>query len=347
MPIEIRDLRYTYSPKTPFARVALDGIDLEIRDGDYIGIIGHTGSGKSTFLQHLNGLIKVQQGFVKVNDIVLDKKYDYKKLRSTVGMVFQYPEYQLFAQSVEKDVGFGPANLKLDKEEIARRVKSALAAVGLDYESIADKSPFEISGGQKRRVALAGVIAMQPSVLVLDEPTAGLDPVGKREVLALVDAIKRETAHTVVMISHNMDEVAEHCSRIVVFDHGKVKFDLPPSELFLHRTELTEMGLDVPKTVGIRDALIERGWEIPRDVYLRRDLEDAIVAAKRAGATRNKTEQSAGIDNDALRPSSVSAESQNLYGHDCQTQPDAESNGAIKEETEEVGDGDPQKEARR
>lgn len=280
MSIEIRDLKYTYSPKTPFARIALDQISLEIADGDYLGIIGHTGSGKSTLLQHLNGLIKMQQGFIRVGEIELGKKYDYKKLRSSVGMVFQYPEYQLFDQTVAKDVGFGPRNLGLEKEEISLRVKEAIEAVGLQYDSIAEKSPFEISGGQKRRVALAGVIAMRPSVLVLDEPTAGLDPVGKREILTLIDKIKQETAHTIIMISHNMDEVAEHCNRIVVLDHGKLVFDLPPNELFSHKKELTEIGLRVPFAVEVRDRLIQRGWHLPSDLYKQSDLIKAIAEIK-------------------------------------------------------------------
>lgn len=279
MSIVARRLKYTYSPKTPFAKVALDGVDVEVRDGDYLGIIGHTGSGKSTFLQHLNGLIKMQEGELCVEGMDLSQKYDYKKLRSSVGMVFQYPEYQLFDQSVAKDVGFGPRNLGLGKEETETRVRDAIREVGLDYDAIAEKSPFEISGGQKRRAALAGVIAMRPSVLVLDEPTAGLDPVGKREILALVDEIKRESAHTIVMISHNMDEVAEHCSRIVVFDNGKVAFDLPPEELFTHREELEAMGLDAPVVVTVRDKLRARGWNISERVCRRKDLIAEILKA--------------------------------------------------------------------
>lgn len=280
MSIIVSHLGYTYSPNTPFARRALDDVGITVRDGDYLGVIGHTGSGKSTFLQHLNGLVKLQEGSIEVEGIAIGQKFDYKKLRSVVGMVFQYPEYQLFDQTVARDVGFGPRNLGLDKEDTERRVRESLALVGLDYETFKDKSPFEISGGQKRRVALAGVIAMRPSVLVLDEPTAGLDPAGKREVLALVDRIKEQTAHTIIMISHNMDEVAEHCSRVAVLDQGRLVFDLPPVELYRHREELEAIGLDVPAAVRIRDELRAKGWDIPDTVYRRRDLVDAILRAK-------------------------------------------------------------------
>ena len=276
MSIEVKNLRHVYSPKTPFASVALDGVNVTVNDGDYIGVIGHTGSGKSTFVQHLNGLIKLQHGEITVDGIDLRKRYDYKKLRALVGMVFQYPEYQLFDETVEKDVGFGPRNLGIEKQEVALRVKEALEKVGLDYSDLAPKSPFEISGGQKRRVALAGVIAMRPSILVLDEPTAGLDPVGKRDILALIKELRKDSVRTVIMVSHNMNEVAEHCNRVLVFSHGKIVYDLTPRELFTKGAELKALGLDVPDVVAIRDNLLARGVQIAPDLYTKAELVEEL-----------------------------------------------------------------------
>jgi len=280
MSITVKNLRHTYSPKTPFASLALDGVDVTIHDGDYVGIIGHTGSGKSTFVQHLNGLIKLQSGEITVDGIDLRKRYDYKKLRALVGMVFQYPEYQLFDETVERDVGFGPRNLGIGKDEVAQRVQEALVKVGLSYDEIAQKSPFEISGGQKRRVALAGVIAMRPSILVLDEPTAGLDPVGKREILSLIDQLRKDSVRTVVMVSHNMNEVAEKCNRVLVFAKGKIVYDLSPRELFTKGAELRAMGLDVPDVVAIRDRLLAKGAPIAPDVYTKAQLTAELLRWK-------------------------------------------------------------------
>lgn len=277
MPIIIENLSYTYSPNTAFAHDALKNVHMTIDDGEFIGIIGHTGSGKSTLVLHLNGLIKLTSGKIIVNDIDLSKKYDYKKLRSTVGIVFQYPEHQLFDATVEKDIAFGPKNLGLSKEEIQDRVRSAISMVGLDYESIKDRSPFELSGGQKRRVALAGVIAMHPKILILDEPTAGLDPKGKESILELVHIFKKATQATVIMISHNMDEVYEHCTRIAVLNQGELAYYLRPDELVQHSQELDSMGLGVSTSARIARQLRERGVNLKPDIYKQEQLISDVL----------------------------------------------------------------------
>lgn len=283
MQIVVKDVNYVYSAKTPFERHALKGVNLTINEGDFLGIIGHTGSGKSTFIMHLNGLFKLQSGEIDVFDIKLvpDKKNksDLRRLRGTVGMVFQYPEYQLFEDTVEKDVAFGPKNMGLDDEEVKRRVKRAIELVGLDYEDIKDRAPFELSGGQKRRVAIAGIIAMQPRVLILDEPTAGLDPYGKEQILSLITHLKKECSPTVIVISHDVDEITRFASRIVVFNDGKVMFDLPMNELFRHADELHAVGLEIPKAVRIAEKLRKRGVELEGDIVSLNDLLRAIVKA--------------------------------------------------------------------
>ena len=280
MPIEVKDLEYTYSQGTPFEKKALAGIDLTVNEGDFVGILGHTGSGKSTFILHLNGLIKLQSGSIDVFGIKLvpDKKnkQDLRRLRGTVGMVFQYPEYQLFEDTVEKDVAFGPKNLGLSEEEVAGRVERAIRLVGLDYEDVRSRAPFELSGGQRRRVAIAGIIAMQPRVLVLDEPTAGLDPYGKEQILSLITKLKKECSPTVIVISHDVDEITRFASRIVVFNDGKVAFDVPMNELFRHGEELQAMGLEIPKAVRIADELRRRGIDLG-DVVNADDLVRAVV----------------------------------------------------------------------
>jgi len=263
MSIVVEHLNFTYMPDTPYAKTALKDINLTINEGELFGIIGATGSGKSTLIQHFNGLIKATEGRIKVFDIDLSvKKPDYKRLRATVGLVFQYPEYQLFDETVKADVGFGPRNLGLSKDEIDTRVREAISLVGLNYDDIAEKSPFDLSGGQKRRVAIAGVIAMQPKVLVLDEPTAGLDPKGKKDILRLILSL-RKASPTVIIISHDMDEIAGIADRIAVLDKGEVKYVLPPKELFDKAEELSELGLDVPETVKIYKELKKRGIVLP------------------------------------------------------------------------------------
>ena len=252
MQIVAENLSHVYSPKSKFAVAALKNVSLTIEEGEFFGIIGHTGSGKSTFIQHLNGLIRADKGSKKLTvgefDL-LDKKCDFKKLRSKVGMVFQYPEYQLFADTVAADVAFGLKNFEnLNETETAARVKEALETVGLDYEEVKDKSPFDLSGGQKRRAAIAGVIVTKPEILVLDEPVAGLDPKGKTEFFRLLHALHGGFVKTIVIVSHDMDNVAEHCTRAAVFDKGEIYRVAPPKELFRDAAVLTAMGLDVPVT---------------------------------------------------------------------------------------------------
>lgn len=265
MPIVLQNLTYIYSPGTPFERKALDDITFTIEDGDFFGIIGHTGSGKSTLINHFNGLTKLMSGKLTIDEFDLSKKYDYKRLRSRVGMVFQYPEYQLFDETVKKDVGFGPRNLGLADDEIEFRVKEAIELVGLNYYEIAERSPFELSGGQMRRVALAGVLAMKPKILVLDEPTAGLDPRGKREILALIRSIKKECP-TIVMISHNMDEIAENCNKIAVLSEGKLKGVFCPDELFRQTELIKSLNMELPTITYLATQLNARGYDIDKGI---------------------------------------------------------------------------------
>lgn len=272
MSIVIKNLSYIYSPKTPFEKKALDDITFTIEDGDFFGIIGQTGSGKSTLISHFNGLIKVMSGSLTVNGTDLGKKYDYKQLRGKVGMVFQYPEYQLFDETVERDVGFGPRNLGLSPAEVKERAAEAIKLVGLDYDAIKDRSPFELSGGQMRRVALAGVLAMRPKILVLDEPTAGLDPRGKDEILQLTLRIK-EQCPTIVMISHNMDEVSRYCNKIAVLAKGKLEGVFRPAELFGKSDLIDRLGLSLPTPAYVARKLRERGLDVSAS------SEDELVAA--------------------------------------------------------------------
>ena len=266
MPIVVQGLSFSYSKGTPFEKRALDNVSLTINDGEFVGIMGHTGSGKSTFIQHLNGLIKVQEGSVEVDGIRLTgakrPKPDYKKLRATLGMVFQYPEYQLFDDTVIKDVSFGPKNMGYKKEEAEQMAREALTLVGLDPDEVGDKAPFELSGGQKRRAAIAGVIVMKPKILVLDEPTAGLDPYGKEQILNLILRFKAECSPTVIVISHDMDEITRYASRLIIFGEGRVAFDMPMTELFKHGRELEELGLETPTAVRMTSALKERGVDL-------------------------------------------------------------------------------------
>lgn len=286
--IEIKNLTYVYSPKTPFEKVALSDINLSIEEGQFVGIVGATGSGKSTLIQHLNGLVKVQdkkKSSVVVNGMSATDKKTLKNLRFEVGMVFQYPEYQLFADTVEKDVAFGPKNMKLEKDEIDRRVRRAIEVVGLDYDAFAHRSPFDLSGGEKRRVAIAGVIAMEPKILVLDEPVAGLDPQGREEILALVKKLQKEVSPTVIMVSHNMDDIAVIADRIVAFKDGKLIADGTPKEVFSNRKLIEEAGLDVPWATRISDMLIERGIDLPRDIISMDELCEKLaeIKAKKGG----------------------------------------------------------------
>lgn len=283
MPIEIKNLNYVYSPGSPFEKAALKNINLTVDDGDFLAVIGHTGSGKSTLISHLNALTRVQSGSIVVNGIDLTpKKLDFKTLRSTVGMVFQYPEYQLFDETVERDVGFGPRNLKLKEDEIKERVIEALEMVGLDYNLYAQRSPFELSGGQKRRAALAGVLAMRPKILVLDEPTAGLDPKGKKEILDLIKRVKEKMCPTIIMISHNMDEVAAYADKIAVMANGEIRAVLSPKELFSQNKLLDELNISMPFVTKAANLLADKGLKLPRGCITEAELVESIINARRA-----------------------------------------------------------------
>lgn len=274
--IELKNLSYTYSVKTPFEKRALDGVNLRIEEGEFVGLIGATGSGKSTLIQHLNGLVKTQEGEVVVAGMNAREKKTLKTLRFKVGMVFQYPEYQLFEDTVAKDVAFGPKNMKLEKDEVDRRVRRAMEVVGLPYDDFAERSPFELSGGEKRRAAIAGVIAMEPEILVLDEPVAGLDPAGRREILSLVRKLHEEVSPTVVMVSHYMDDIAEMADRIVALRDGKVVADGSPAEVFGDRESLAAAGLALPTAARIVDRLAERGITLSRTIVTPTQLADAL-----------------------------------------------------------------------
>lgn len=277
--IDVRNLSYVYNPKTPFTSQALFDVSLKIEDGDFFGIIGGTGAGKSTLVSHFNALTRVQKksGTVLVDDMDLSvKKLDLKKLRAKVGMVFQYPEHQLFDDTVEKDVMFGPKNLKLPVEEQKARAKEAIELVGLDYAEFAQRSPFELSGGQKRRVALAGVLAMRPEILVLDEPTAGLDPVGKRDIMNLVMRVK-QSCPTVVMISHNMDEIAEYCNKIAVLNRGRVEGVFSPRELFGSKALLEKCGVELPLVTEIAVELCRAGVNVNEAILTENELVDELL----------------------------------------------------------------------
>lgn len=266
MSIIVKDLKFTYGIKTPYEKLALYDINLEIKDGEFLAIIGHTGSGKSTFIQHLNALIKLQEGEIIAFDQKLSqKKINYKKLRSEIGMVFQYPENQLFDDTVAKDIAFGPKNLGLSSDEIEIRVKQSMSMVGLDYDTYKERSPFDLSGGEKRRVALAGVLSMRPKMLILDEPTAGLDPLGKVSILNLIKSLQKNGhVSSVVVISHDIDEISNYADRMVVFNKGTLAFDLPLDTLFLeHSQELKEMGLDIPSVVKVQKLLKNNDKSLP------------------------------------------------------------------------------------
>lgn len=290
--IEISHLTYIYSKKTPFEKRALDDINLSIEEGSFVGIIGETGSGKSTLIQHLNGLIKVQDkkvSSVVVNGLSATDKKTLKQLRFEVGIVFQYPEYQLFEDTVKKDVAYGPKNMKLPAEEIDRRVRHALEVVGLDYDEFAERSPFELSGGEKRRVAIAGVIAMEPKVLVLDEPVAGLDPVGRAEILALIKQLQKDVSPTIIMVSHNMDDIAVLADRIIAMHGGRVQLDGTPSEVFCAREKIAEIGLDLPMATRLRDMMVARGVNLPDGIVTPKQLEAALVALKNGTSDGDRT----------------------------------------------------------
>lgn len=284
--IKVSGLRHVYSADTPFEKVAIDNINVEIPHGQLIGLIGHTGSGKSTFIQHLNGLLKPSSGTVTVDgmDINGDKKLG-REVRNKVGLVFQYPEYQLFEETVYADIAFGPKNMKLSEEEIDERVREAAALVGVE-EELFERSPLELSGGQKRRVAIAGVIAMRPGVLILDEPTAGLDPAGCSQILELICDYREKMGSTVIIVSHSMDDVARIADRLIVFDHGGIRFDGTPAEVFSNPQELKSIGLNVPAPALIADELRRLGVDLGSAVYTNEQLLEALLRLRKE-ARRN------------------------------------------------------------
>ena len=281
--LTVENLIHTYGEGTPFCRSAVDGISLEIYQGEFLGVMGHTGSGKSTLIQHLNGLLKPTAGKIYFHgqDIWADPK-KIRDIRFKVGLVFQYPEYQLFEETVRKDIAFGPKNMGLSQEEVDRRVEEAAAFAGLSPELL-DKSPFELSGGQKRRVAIAGVIAMEPEVLVLDEPSAGLDPAGRDELLSNIRHYHTSTGSTVVLVSHSMDEIAENVDRIIVLSDAGVAMSGTPSEVFSRSEELEAVGLTVPQVTRVAMELRRRGVDVDGAVYTVADLYRSLTALRREG----------------------------------------------------------------
>lgn len=261
--IEVKNLTHIYNEGLPHESVAIDDVSFTIGDGEFVSIIGHTGSGKSTMLQHLNGLLKPKSGTIIIDGIdITDSKTGMLEIRKKVGLVFQYPEYQLFEETVAKDVAFGPANLGLEPEEIDARVRRSVELVGLDYDEIKNASPFELSGGQKRRVAMAGVLAMEPRVLVLDEPTAGLNPRAHRDILDMVGEIHRREKNTIILVSHNMNDVARLSDRILVMSGGKLEMNGTPQEIFSREEEVKSMGLALPDSMEILSRLKKAGMRI-------------------------------------------------------------------------------------
>lgn len=277
MSIKINHLTHVYNPGTAFEKVALDDVTLEIQKGEFIGLIGHTGSGKSTLIQHLNGIISPTSGEILLDGENIHKdKTKLKEVRRRIGLAFQYPEYQLFEMTVYKDVAFGPTNLKLTEEEIHHNVVSALETVGIS-EEIYEKSPFELSGGQKRRVAIAGVLAMNPEVLILDEPTAGLDPRGCDEILQAIKDLHDKRGITVILVSHSMEDVAKLVDRIIVMHRGKAAMQGTPKEIFSHVEELEQMGLAAPQVSYVFAELKKRGYDVPTDVYTVKEAKEVLL----------------------------------------------------------------------
>ena len=278
--LEVKALTHTYSAGTPFEHKAIDNVDLEVMPGEFLGIIGHTGSGKSTLIQHLNGLLRPTDGQILLDGTdIWERPREIRKVRFQVGLVFQYPEYQLFEETVYKDISFGPKNMGLEGEEIDCRVRRAAAFAGIDEEML-EKSPFELSGGQKRRVAIAGVIAMEPKVLILDEPTAGLDPRGREAILAQLRSYHKQKGNTVILVSHSMEEIARNVDRIVVMSHSHKLMDGTPEEVFCRAGELLQVGLDVPQVTKVAMELQKRGLLADSSVYTIDELVRRLLALK-------------------------------------------------------------------
>ena len=284
MSIKVIELTHIYNKGTPFESKALDSVSLEIESSDFIGLIGHTGSGKSTLIQHLNGILKPTSGEIIINEFnITNSNVNLTDIRKRVGVVFQYPEYQLFEETVYKDIAFGPSNLGLDEKEIEERIKDSMDAVGLDFDTFKDKSPFELSGGQKRRVAIAGVIAMKPEVLILDEPTAGLDPKGRDEIFQLIKNLHQKNKITIILSSHSMDDMAKLASKVIVMNKGKVEFMGTPREVFKeHGKRLKEIGLDIPQVLELAVKLREKGFDIREDILTIQEAKEEILKGIRS-----------------------------------------------------------------
>lgn len=278
MSIVMNNVIYNYMPGTPFEKTALNDVSLEIKDGEFVGLIGHTGSGKSTLIQHLNGLLKPTSGSILIDDVnITVKGVSLREIRQKVGLVFQYPEHQLFEETVYKDIAFGPQNLGLAQEEIESRVKQTMKLVGLDYNEYKDKSPFDLSGGQKRRVAIAGVLAMKPKILILDEPTAGLDPRGRDEILENIKQLHKTQKMTIILVSHSMEDVAKLVDRIIVMNRGKVALSGTPREVFMQPEKLEEMGLSVPQVTYLVRKLKVKGFNIKQDVITVEEARNELL----------------------------------------------------------------------
>ena len=283
MSIELKNVTYTYSPETAYEIHALKNINLVIPDGQFMGIIGHTGSGKSTLIQHFNALIRPTSGTILYNgEDIWEEKYDRRKLRSEVGLVFQYPEHQLFESDVLSDVCFGPMNQGLSREEAEKEARKALAHVGFKEENFS-KSPFELSGGQKKRVAIAGVLAMNPKILILDEPTAGLDPKGRDDILDQIQLLHKMRGITIILVSHSMEDIARYVERLVVMNHGEAVFDDTPRKVFSHYQELEKMGLAAPQITYIMHALKEKGLDVDVNAITVEEAKDSILKALKKG----------------------------------------------------------------
>ncbi len=268
MSIKIENLTYVYMPKTPFEKKALDNVSLEIEDGEFLAVIGHTGSGKSTLIQHLNGLLKPASGKIYVDGTdITDKDTKLVDIRKKVGLVFQYPEYQLFEETIAKDIAYGPSNLELNEDEILKRVKKSMEMVGLNYEEYKDISPFELSGGQKRRVAIAGVIAMEPKVLILDEPTAGLDPAGRDDILEQIKLLHEKYNMTIILVSHSMEDVGKLAEKIIVMNDGHIELQGKPKEVFKEIDTLEKIGLAVPQVTYLMRELKKKGFNVSEDIF--------------------------------------------------------------------------------
>lgn len=279
MDINFKNVSFVYGEKTPFEKLALDNIDLTIKKGEFVGIIGHTGSGKSTLIQHFNGILKPTSGDVFIGDMnTKDKELAKSGLRYKIGLVFQYPEYQLFEETIEKDIAFGPKNMGLSEEEVKERVKEAMEIVGLDYEAKKDKSPFEISGGQKRRVAIAGILAMKPDILILDEPTAGLDPKGRDELFFQIKRLYEKNNITIVLISHSMEDVAKLVNRIIIMKNGRIHLDKSTKEAFSDVDDLKKVGLNVPQITELMDILRKKGHYFSKNILT---VDEAFNEIKR------------------------------------------------------------------